>query len=157
MVVVHHQRRRILDVARSLLGVQYDYSHTDTSWRTPRTKPRALDCSTFVCRVANQVLGLDLPASAVALIDQLAVIGSPQPGDLVAYWRHGDRDEQLAGYDIVWHVMLYFGSGEVIGACDIAGAVVRRPLGYEEALDRRRWQTTGIEPSPYRCLEQKPA
>jgi cell wall-associated NlpC family hydrolase len=150
------QRREILAAARGLLGVPYDHSHADTSWKNLSAKPRSLDCSTFVCRVAAEALRLDLPASAASLIDQLAVVASPQPGDLVGYGRAGKRDERLAGYDALWHVMLYAGNGEVIGACDLAGAVVVRPIAYDESLGRRRWRFVldeGDAPSPYRVLE----
>lgn len=151
------QRRQVLNVARSLLGIAYDDSHVDASWRDLERKPRALDCSTFVCRVALEALGLDLPPAAATLIDQLAMVDSPQPGDLVAYWRGGNPVEMLGGYDVVFHVALYVGNGHVIGACDVARAVVQRAIGYEEALGPRRWQFVGdrVEPSPYRRLERR--
>jgi hypothetical protein len=47
--------------------------------------------------------------------------------------------------------MLYAGNGAVIGARDIAGSVVERPIDYEPEHGARRWSLAGAR--PFRRLE----
>ena len=150
------QRQAILRAARRRLEIPYDWTHGDVSWRNLSATPRALDCSSFVCRVAMEALGYTqdhLAPGAEWLIDNLIEVSSPELGDLVGYGRAATDDEFAVGHDEIWHVMIYVGNGDVIGACDIAGEVVVRPIDYEAAHGPRRW-TRGEDPNgPYRALE----
>jgi hypothetical protein len=47
--------------------------------------------------------------------------------------------------------MLYAGNALVIGACDIAGSVVERPIDYEAEHGALRWSLAGAR--PFRRLE----
>lgn len=88
-----------------------------------------------------------LAADARWLIENLVAIRSPQPGDVVGYQRRATVESP---HDVVWHVMLYVGNGSVIGACDVAGAVVIRPIEYETSLGSRQWKFAGA--SPFRMI-----
>lgn len=158
MALTQTHRQRIVQVGRRYLGTPYDHGHTGSDWSDLSTSPRALDCSTFVCRVAIEVLGCqfdDVRPSAEWLIDNLRVIREPELGDVVGYGRalHEEDVMSLAGYDALWHVMIYAGNGMAIGACDIAGEVTLRPLDYEAKLGRRRWHFVELPSAPFRCLE----
>lgn len=152
------QRRAVVDVAQRLVGIPYDHDHDGESWRDLRKRPAALDCSSFVCRVACEAL--QIPASALApsaewLLDSLPIAESPLPGDVVGYWRAALRAERVHGRSIVWHVMIYAGNGGVIGACNIAGTVTKRAIEYEPQLGPARWRLIDheIEPAqPFRSL-----
>jgi len=89
------------------------------------------------------------------LIDNLIEVASPEPGDLVGYGRSGTQAERSGGYHAVWHVMLYAGSGRVIGACDLARKVVERPIDYELSLGVRQWRCVGVPPAPFRVLVRR--
>ena len=111
--------------------------------------------STFVCRVAMEVLGYwpgQLAADARWLLDNLVEVQSPQPGDLVGYGRAAIGNERDTR-DVVWHVMIYRGVGNVIGACDIAGVVTHRPIEYEASWADRQWRL--VELSPFRTLVER--
>jgi cell wall-associated NlpC family hydrolase len=154
--ITPRQRVRILREARRWIGVRYDDGHTDTSWRARETSPTSFDCSTFVCRVAMEALGYGTTALAPDagwLIEHLMPVSSPEPGDLVGYERAATPDEIGKGYDRVWHVMLYAGNGQVIGACDAKRAVVMRPIDYKPVLGPRQWRFVGHSPAPFRRLE----
>lgn len=153
------QRQAILRAARQLVGMGYDDTHGETTWKDLTEKPRVLDCSTFVCRVAMEALGYgatDLAADAGWLLDRLIEISTPEPGDLVGYGRRATRAErqQFVDHGVLWHVMLYAGNGTVIGACDVAGAVVVRPIIYEEELGHRQWKWVGRSVAAFRILER---
>lgn len=145
-------RSRIIAQARRWVGKTYDATHADTAWRDVTDEPAVFDCSSFVCRVAIEVFGYDperLARSASWLLDNLPEVQSPKPGDLVGYGRAATPDDGALGHQSVWHVMLYLGSGQVIGACDVAGKVTIRPLIYEFELGRRQWSLTT---PPFRLL-----
>lgn len=134
-------RSKIVESAMRLRDVPYDDTHDSDGWRDLSHRPRALDCSTFVCRVAADA-GLYRPGllaeDAAWLLDCLEEVPSPSVGDLVGYGRQSLPREQYR--DVVWHVMLYAGNSTVIGACDVAGRVVQRPLEYERELASRQWR-----------------
>ena len=117
------------------------FAHGDPSWRDRAGAPAALDCSTFVCRVVLDALeypdDVFYPDPAW-LLGHLCCVDTPIPGDLVGYRRSDQR-----------HVMLYLGSGLVIGACDIAGEVTIRPFEYESSLGDRQWKLVA---TPFRLL-----
>jgi cell wall-associated NlpC family hydrolase len=155
-------RRRIVAAAEWLQGVPYDESHSDGSWRNLYAPPALLDCSTFVVRVACEALGYDvgmLAPDAKWLLKNLAYVkgAGPEPGDIVGYHRNATPAEQeLVAGPRVWHVMIFVGSGTVVGACDLAGVVVKRPIAYEEHWRGRRWIRRATQRSPlapYRRLE----
>jgi cell wall-associated NlpC family hydrolase len=139
-------------VAERWRGTRYDYTHSDDTWKNIHAKPARFDCSTFVCRIAMEALGLglgELAADAAWLLDHFVEVESPQPGDLVGYGRAA-VGEECDTRDVVWHVMLYRGTGSVIGACDIAGEVMVRPMEYTADLGDRQWRL--IETPPFRTL-----
>ena len=69
------------------------------------------------------------------LIDALAVVVSPMPGDVVCYERTpSDLGASLP--ERVWHLMLYEGNGRVIGACDVQRRVIVRAFDFK-AVARR--------------------
>lgn len=149
-------RATILSAAKRLLGTPYDFGHDDPSWRDLRATPKSFDCSTFLCRIAMDALGVSvgrLIDSAGWLLDHLVEVRRPAPGDVVGYGRAGTTAEAAAGYDVLWHVMLYVGNGQVLGACDVAGQVVARPLDSEVSLGRRQWRL--IAAPPFRLLQLK--
>lgn len=94
-----------------------------------------------------------LAANARWLADNLAPVDSPELGDVVSYWRPAIGGETQLGHDRVWHVMLYAGNGQVIGACDTKRAVVLRAIDYKPVLGPRRWRFVGDPPAPFRRLE----
>jgi len=117
-VVTRSQRQQLVRVADKLRGTPYDDSHAADGWKNLHQKPTAFDCSTFVCRVAMEVLGYDHLAADVGWhLDHLIEVDSPQPGDLVGYGRAAISGEATTR-DVVWHVMFYAGVGAAIGACD---------------------------------------
>lgn len=144
-------RSKIIEAAMQLRDVLYDGAHDPDAWRDLSRRPRALDGSTFVCRVAADA-GLFRPGllaeDAGWLLDCLAEVPSPSVGDVVGYGRRALPREPYR--DLVWHVMLYAGNGMVVGACDVAGRVVQRPLEYEPELESRRW--TLIAAPSFRAL-----
>lgn len=147
-VLASRKRMRILEVARSWLSVPYDHDHLDASWQ--ETVPAAFDCATFICRVAAEALGdaaSTFQANSAWLLDNLVVSESPIPGDVVGYERVRPEARDAAEH----HLMLYAGSGRVIGACDIAGCVTIRSIDYEATLNERQW--TLVEPPSFRVLE----
>jgi cell wall-associated NlpC family hydrolase len=159
-------RRRIVAAAQRLEGVEYDYSHNDDSWQNLYAPPASLDCSRFVVRVACEALGYDvgkLAADAKWLLKNLAYVerGGPEPGDIVGYCRNGTpAEQQLVAGPRVWHVMIFVGSGTVVGACDLAAVVVKRSIAYEERWGARRWIRVSTRRSPlapYRRLELRTA
>jgi hypothetical protein len=126
------------------------------TWKDRLISPQAFDCSTFVCRVAIEALGFgpdSLLPDAGWLIDHLTHVDTPHIGDLVGYGRPAIGDEVAGGYDCLWHVMLYAGNGMVIGACDLKGRVVTRPIDYKPARGTRRWRYVGDPPAPFRALQ----
>jgi len=151
-VISRTQRQQLVRAAERWRGTRYDYAHSDDAWKNLHAKPVLFDCSTFVCRVAMEALGLwpgELAADAAWLLDNLVEVESPQPGDLVGYGRVAVGDERITR-DVVWHVMLYRGTASVIGACDIAGEVTVRPMEYAADLGDRQWRL--IETPPFRAL-----
>lgn len=147
------RRGLILTQARRWLGTRYDYSHTDPRWSDRHATPDVFDCSTFVCRVAMDALQHGpgfLAHSARWLLDNLVETENVEPGDVVGYGRPAILDDGAIGHQIVWHVMIYVGNGQVIGACDIARGVTIRAWEYEHDLAKRRWHL--IAPPPFRTL-----
>lgn len=136
-----------------LREIPYDDVHDAQAWKDLAARPRALDCSTFVCRVAADARlfrpGLLAP-DAGWLLDYFAEIPEPSVGDLVGYGRPARRHASERYRSVAWHVMIYAGNGDVIGACDIARRVIVRPMLYERSLGVRQWHL--IEPSSYRAL-----
>ncbi len=151
------KRTKILASARRWAGTPYDEGHGDPSWRDVRSTPSALDCSTFVCRVAIDALGCApelLAPNAGWLLDNLVEVDTPALGDLVGYGRAADPAEYLSGHEVIWHVMMYLGIGHVIGACDIAREVTTRPIEYEPELGARQWKL--VDEPAFRTLELRP-
>jgi hypothetical protein len=151
-------RRIVVSAARTLQGVRYDHTHRDQTWKNLEMRPRALDCSTFVCRLAYQALAIapgTLAADAEWLLDHLAPVESPLPGDIVGYYREANVRERLGSARLAWHVMLAVGGGEVVGACDLANRVVARPMVYDgDRTDRWRLIDELIDPAvAFRRLE----
>lgn len=147
------RRALILTEARRWLGKGYDYTHANLQWRDLHAMPDVFDCSSFVCRVAMDALHQApnvLVQSARWLIDHLVEVDSVEPGDVVGYGRPAIPEDGAVGHQLVWHVMIYAGTGQVIGACDIAGHVTLRPWEYERDFGKRRWHV--IAPPPYRVL-----
>lgn len=150
-MVTRSERQQLVRAAQRLLGTDYDNSHGDDGWQNLHRKPTSFDCSTFVCRVAMEVLGYwpgHLSADAAWLLDHLVEVASPQPGDIVGYGRAATGGERETR-DVLWHVMFYAGVGDVIGACDVAGEVTVRGMEYELSLGVRQWSLA--EP-PFRAL-----
>lgn len=148
-------RSKIIVAARRWIGRKYDFSHADMAWRDLTVEPEVFDCSAFVCRVAMEAFGYTndrVERSASWLLDNLCETKTVAPGDVVGYGREALRSDGALGHQIVWHVMLYIGSGHVIGACDITGRVAIRPMTYEDKLGPRRWQP--VTP-PFRALKLK--
>jgi len=157
-------RRRIVSAAWRLQGVPYDRTHGDVSWTRLRRRPASLDCSTFVVRVACEALGYDvgdLAADAGWLLDRLAHVDgpTPSPGDVVGYCRKAATKAERLGGPLVWHVMIFVGRGAVVGACDLEGCVVARPIDYEPWRPRRWWRIEEpvVPPAPFRRLELRTA
>jgi hypothetical protein len=151
-------RRVLVSAAKALQGIRYDHTHRDETWKNLETRPRALDCSTFVCRLAYEALAIApgiLTASAEWLLDHLVPVEQPLPGDIVGYYREANVVERLRSGRLAWHVMLAVGAGEVIGACDLASRVVVRPMVYEGGrTDRWRLIDDLIDPAvAFRRLE----
>lgn len=146
MPLDHQARAKILRAAKT------------KTWRDRTVTPKLFDCSTFVCRVAMEALGYAsdlLAADAEWLLDHLFEVAAPAPGDVVGYGRAANAAEEAMGRAVVWHVMIYLGNGEVIGADNIAGKVVIRPIEYEAALGDRQWRF--IDPPPFRMLQLRTA
>jgi cell wall-associated NlpC family hydrolase len=147
------ERSTLLEVAYGLVGTPYDYGHDGTEWKDLSRPPNALDCSTYVCRVAAEA-GLYRPGllapDAAWLLDHLVETPSPSVGDIVGYGRRALPGTNETFRDFVWHVMIYAGTGLVIGACDLAGTVVIRPLEYEAAYGHRQWLV--VEEPSFRVL-----
>ena len=177
-------RRRIVEAARRLCGVPYDAGHRNKSWRNLAARPTALDCSGLVCRVACEALGHSvgtLAQDAEWLLDHLVIVDQPEMGDLVGYYRDVTKEDGVGDYrwpngaDLVaanfgddekppplWHVMIFVGSGTVVGACDLADAVTERALLYdtESRWDVRRWRLIAapvVPSAPYRRLQLRSA
>lgn len=151
-MIARSQRQQLVRLAQKWLGTPYDDTHDDDAWKNLHTKPTTFDCSSFVCRVAMEVVGFwpgQLLADSGWLLDNLVEVESPQLGDVVGYGRPAVGEERET-YNVVWHVMLYCGSGRVIGACDLAGAVTVRPMDYEPSWGDRQWRLA--EPPPFRAL-----
>jgi hypothetical protein len=113
----------------------------------------ARDCASFVCWVAAAVLGhtcAALVADARWLIDALPTITFPLPGDIVCYQRRVLLNEAPHRGLQRNHVMMYVGNGQVVGACDVAGRIIARPLDYESNLGPRQWHI--IDPPSCRAL-----
>jgi len=155
-------RRRIVATALRLRGIPYDHSHGDHSWKKLSVRPSSLDCSAFVARVSCKALGYDvgtLAADAKWLMKNLANVEGDRPelGDIVGYCRNATpAEQQLVAGPLMRHVMIYVGNGVVVGACDIAGGVVSRPIAYEPRLGARCWIRVSTRHSPlapYRRLE----
>ena len=143
MAIDDHARGRILRAARKLRGRPYDHDRSDDTWQDITVEPATFTCSTFVCRVGMEALGHapDFFAhEARWLLDELHVVDAPKPGDLVGYCRLPDHAERRRGHDLVWHVMIYLGNGDVIGDCDLAGEVTVRALEYEDHHGDWQWQ-----------------
>ena len=144
-------RSKIIEAALRLRGVPYDDGHDGVAWKDLGSRPLVLDCSTFVCRVAADA-GLFRPgllaADAAWLLDYFVEVSSPSVGDLVGYGRRALTSERHR--DVVRHVMVYAGNATVVGACDVAGHVVVRPIEYEAKLAARRWNL--ISTPPFRAL-----
>lgn len=90
------QRRAILAAARNLHGVPYDWTHRDGTWSNCDSTPRSLDCSRFVRRIAQQVLGLALADDARSILDELTPT-EVVAGDLVGYGRRATAPERARG------------------------------------------------------------
>jgi hypothetical protein len=146
-------RSKIIEAAMRLREIPYDDAHDGQAWKDLAARPRALDCSAFVCRVAADA-GLFRPGmlapKAAWLLDYFVEIPSPSVGDLVGYGRPALCHTNARFRDVVWHVMISAGNGDVIGAYDIARRVVVRPMKYERELGSRQWRL--IEPSSFRAL-----
>jgi hypothetical protein len=144
------QRWAIVHHARLLLGTPHSLKSDDV-WMDLVELPERLSSASFIVRVAADALGYrtrHLPADARWLIDNLAIVTIPEPGDLVGYSRPAIRNQSDRRE---WHVMLYAGNASVIGPCDIAGNVVERALDYELKHGARRWSFAGDR--PFRRLE----
>jgi len=114
-------------------------------------EPRAFDAASFVCRVAMDALGAaTLSNDPPWLLDHLVCVNSPLPGDVVGYARTGTPLDRESGELMAWHVMIYYGCGRVIGACDLAGCVVVRELEYGREYGERQWH---LATPPFRMLE----
>jgi len=146
-------RSNILQAALRLRGVTYDDSHDGEPWKDLAARSTTLDCSAFVCRVAAEA-GIYAPGALIAdaawLLDHLVEVASPSVGDIVGYGRAAIDESNERHHDVVWHVMIYAGNAQVVGACDLAGRVVVRPLEYEPEHGDRRWHL--IEAPAFRAL-----
>lgn len=141
-------RSKIVAVARRWIGKAYDHDHTDHGWRNPGIEPNKLDDATFICRVLVEARGYDagiLIPDARWLIENLVDVAAPQVGDLVAYGRPAAQRSDC--YSVEWHTMIYAGVASVIGACDIAGAVIMRSIEYESCFG---WRL--LEAAPFHSL-----
>jgi hypothetical protein len=58
------------------------------------------------------------------------------------------------GDDLTWHVMIYYGCGQVIGACDLGGRVAVRDIEYGSEYGERQWH---LATPPYRALQLRVA
>lgn len=141
------ERTRVLDAARDLVGTPFDFEHDAEAWKDLSTSPTSLDSTAFVCRVAAEAglyrTGLLVP-DATWLLDHFVATQSPSLGDIVGYMRRSTADE------VELHLMIYAGTGHVIGACDLSREVTIRPLEYEEAYGDRRWHL--LQSPPFRVL-----
>lgn len=135
--------------------MRLDAGASDAVTRDVPDAPASLDGSTFVCRVAIEVLGTDPNAiipEAGWLMDHLIAVEAPQIGDVVGYERPAIRGASGRRYDWLHYVMLYAGNGTVIGVCETTGRVINRPIDYRPALGARRWRLVRDPPSPFRQL-----
>ena len=140
------QRRQLLRAAERWLGLTYDHDQQDHGWRDLHATPTTFTDASFACRVAMDALGFwphDLVADAGWLLEHLVAVASPQVGDLVGYTR-------TSSSNALWHVMIYSGNAEVIGACDVGSRVTIRDLEYDPSLQDRQWRV--IEPPAFRTF-----
>lgn len=89
------ERQKILDIARSYLGVPYKYGGTT---------PAGFDCSGYVRYVFNRA-GYSLPHNAGAMFQKLKKVEEPRPGDLVFYHIDGST---------ITHVGIYASRGRFL-------------------------------------------
>lgn len=111
-------RQRLVDVAKSALGVDYVWGGNDLK--------TGVDCSGFVQQVFKQ-FGIDLPriSAAQARSGQRIGINEAQMGDLIA-WNNSTRNN---GAD---HIAISLGNGYIIEAPRPGMGVRIRKLGKNE-------------------------
>jgi cell wall-associated NlpC family hydrolase len=111
-------RQRVVDIAKSALGVDYVWGGNSLS--------NGVDCSGLVQQVYKQ-LGVDLPriSAAQARAGQRIGLGDLQVGDLVG-WDNSSRNN---GAD---HIAIYIGGGQIIEAPRPGMGVRIRKLGKNE-------------------------
>ena len=130
-------RDSLLEHFSSVRRVKYVGTEPD-DWRKPL--PTSFNCSSFLQWIALRTLGWSAadkakrhPPNVRALLNEFSPVDERQisVGDALIYVGVGPRFE----IPEAMHTMLYIGDEEVIGACDEAGEVVRRPAAY-----RTGWQ-----------------
>lgn len=135
-------RAQIVNLARkySRPPVRYVEPTPECCWNIREDEPCALDCSSLVTRLSYVVLGSYFSTlgdpSARTWETKLVVIDKPRPADLVFYKRPGDpNDPADCGRDVLYHVAVSDGAGNVIAACDVCDYVAEHP----EQCPHGRW------------------
>lgn len=132
ILMTAEQKKKIVSVARSLIGKPYLYG------ATPENVPNAFDCSSFTQYVFGQI-GIELPRSAILQaadphgkeIEIHLNFQNLETGDLL--FMRSDRghyhDELFDGREMdIGHIVLYVGDGIIIHAQSKKGGVVEEPL-----------------------------
>jgi cell wall-associated NlpC family hydrolase len=103
--------------------VSFVRSQVGKSYVMGATGPDAYDCSGLV-QAAYRTIGVDLPrvSQDQSTAGTQVSLSDLQPGDIL-YW---------GGAGSAYHVAIYVGGGEFIGAQNPSSGVVEHPLSYDE-------------------------
>lgn len=157
--LTQEQAQEVLRQAWRWADKLYERQESNGPWCFEESDPPSFDCSTLVCRVAKDALGMELPDNAETLAKVLSEVSVPVPGDLVFYPRPATPSDfennelvldetvracELAADRTLYHVMFFVDHARVFGACDIGERVMERPTHYENG-----WR---LIDSPYRRL-----
>lgn len=115
--------KKLLSVARAMLGTPYEYGAYTKPLNFSTLKPRGVDCSSLI-QYAYSRIGIDLPRSSILQAtkgNEVRGIKNLKPGDLIFfettkghYWHSAFSGRKI----YIGHVALYIGSGEIIDASD---------------------------------------
>ncbi|MFI0980141.1 C40 family peptidase [Streptomyces sp. NPDC021093] len=102
--------------------ISFVRSHIGDAYVLGSTGPSAWDCSSLV-QAAYRTIGVDLPrvSQDQSTRGTQVGLGNLQPGDIL-YW---------GGAGSAYHVGIYVGGGNFVGAQNSGTGVVERPLSYD--------------------------